>query len=270
MTETTQDQAPAEQESQQERPETPNFPDQVSEITFNQIVGLTKEHNSLVGTLAAVKGDPHTLMETLRENSTNADAVRIREELEKVRLHEQRLLTEMDKAIQPEYEETRKNAEAKSGEIEANLKTVAEKVRAATNYYKKMYEDLAEYLPKLERVKGQGRVGGSATGGRRIRGFDFTVTDKGENTTHENVAQVAKAINVETETLQQGFFSAAGNPESSKDAPNTVEWTVEAGEGDDKRTVTIVGHRKEDASSSAPAEAEAPSEADANEGTDAA
>ena len=272
MTETTQAQPdaeqPAEQEAQVEEttPREPNFPDQVSKITFDQIVGLTEQHNSLVGQLNAIKGDPLTLMESLRESSKDERVVEIRERLEKVRLQEQQLLDAMDKAIKPEYDKVRANAEARSTEIEAEVKTVAEKVRAATNYYKKMYEDLAEFLPKVERAKGAGRVGGSATGGRRIRGFGFTVTDpKADPQTaeYENVAQVAKALNVETETLQNGFFSAAGNPESSKDAPAKVEWTVTAGEGETQRTVTLVGHRKEDASSTpATMETEAPAEAE--------
>ena len=247
MTETTQETAPANDNEGQEAeaPKQPNFPDEVSKITFKQIEGLTAQHNNLVGRLNAIKGDPLTLMENLRETSSDPKVVEIREQLEKVRLQEQRLITAMDDALKPEYEATRKDSEAKVTEIEAEVKTVAEKVRAATNYYKKMYEELAEFLPKVERAKGASRVGGSATGGRRIRGFSFTVTDKGQDTEHANVAQVAKALNVETDTLQNGFFSAAGNPESSKDAPNTVEWSVTVGEGDDQRSVTIVGHRKD-------------------------
>lgn len=237
-------------EAPEQTPEV-TFPDPLSKAAFQQIVDLTNSRNEKVGQINAVKGDPHSLLENLRETSDNKQAVTLRDKRNNLRDQLTEVEIELDKILKPEVDKMRANAEASVSEIEAAAKDLDGKIKAATNYFKKMYgDDLASHLPKLERAKTSLGGGSSSGSSRRIRGFEFTVTDPksndGKPTGYENVAQIAKAVNAETETLQEGFFKTA-NVQASKDAPNRVEWTVEVGEGDNRRTVTLVGTRKEQA-----------------------
>jgi hypothetical protein len=234
------------------------FPNPIAEGAYNQLVELINDHNSKVGTLNAVKGDPQTLKETLRETSQAPEAVKARELVNKLRDQLFEAEERLDKAIKPEVDRVRADGEKEAETIEASIKELAGTIKAGVNFFTKTAgEELAAHLPKLAKAKGVS-AGGGATGGRRIRGYDFTVTDPKGKTTgpvgYENLAQVAKDLVVETKTLQDGFFQAAGNPELLKDAPDTVNWKVQVGEGDKAREVSLKAVRSEEKSTGVPSQ----------------
>jgi hypothetical protein len=246
MAETATQQAPAPAEAKPEL----KFPNPIAESTFNQLKTLIEERNKNVASLNAVKGDPHSLLEDLRESSKNSDAVKARELRNKLRDQLFEVEERLDKAVKPEVDEVRKNVEGKAAEIENKIKEADSAIKPGVNFYKKVYEngeEIVKHLPELAKAKGVSTSAGGTSGGRRIRGYDFTVTDPkgktpGKPTGYENVAQIAKDLVVETKTLQDGFFKAAGT-DVLKDAPDNVTWKVQVGEKDQAREVTLTAKR---------------------------
>lgn len=202
------------------------FPDPVAEATFNMINDLIAKRNTLVGKVNAVKGDPQTLMEQLRETSDNPDAVEARARRDQAQEALDQAVLDLDEAVRPEVKAVMGDSEGEAAKIENEIKELDDKIKPANTYFKKMYgEALAKALKPLERLKGFS-TRGSGTTGRRIRGYNAVAVIDGEETQYENLASVAKDLNLETSALQEAFFKAAG-VEVLKEAPNRVEFNVD-------------------------------------------
>ena len=227
----------------------PSFPDPMSKMAYEQIVGLTTERNSLVGQINAVKGDPAQLRDHYKENPPTAELKKLRDEWQSLLDKAFEVERKLEAGVAPKVEEDRANAEAKVADTEKKVEDLDTQIRAATTYFKKLYEPLVEFLPKLERKSGGSRAG-SATGSKRIRGYTWDVTVDGDTTGYDNLSGVAKELGVETATLQTDFFKAAGT-EVLADAPVQVIWTAEVKKDDKTKQVKIRGTRvaKEETSS---------------------
>lgn len=206
--------------------EGPKFSGPEAEVSFNMIKNLIVERNNKVGRINAVKGDRQTLMEQLRETSDSPSAVEARARRDQAQEALDEAILDLDAAVRPEVEAVIADSEGAAKNLEEEVKELDGKIKPATSFFKKMFgEDLAKYLPGLERLKGFS-TRGSGSGGRRIRGYNATVTIDGKSTSFDNVASVAKYLDLETVDLQKAFFDAAGNPEALKDAPDVVEFSV--------------------------------------------
>lgn len=244
--------------------EAPVFPNNDAEVSFNMINGLIKERNSKVGKINAVKGDRLTLLKTLEAESTNPAAVEARARRDQAQEALDQAIVDLHAAVQPEINAVIADAEGEAKKIEEEIKDLDSKIKPATSFFKKMFgENLAKHLVGLERLKGFSTKGAGSSG-RRIRGYDAAVTIDGETTGFDNLASVAKYLGVETSDLQNAFFSAAGNPENLKDAPDEVKFSVtfteahEDGTTEDKTAVVTCTRTAKD---EAPAEAEPETEA---------
>jgi hypothetical protein len=246
------------------------YPDPLSEGAFKQIIGFTTEHNTKIGQINAVKGDPTALMKSLRENSTTDSVIAARTKRDEIAESLAQAEEELDLAVKPEYDAALKDVEGKVKELEEEAKTLEGKIRAATTYIKKSYVDFFNKfggrLPKLDRVKGAGGTR-SGSGGKRIRGYSvvMTRTVDGEEKVEqfENFSALAKELSVATADLQEGFFTAAGNPAQLKNAPDVVEWDMGIGAPDSPDSFSI--HLKAERDGS---EAEEDDEDDSTESTD--
>lgn len=217
----------ADEATTQEQVEAPQFPDEMSQEMFKTIVNLITQRNGLVGKVNAVKGDQQTLTEQLIESSTSKDAVAARKRRDKAKAELDQAELDLYAAIKPEVEATLADAEGSAKKIEDDIKELDGKIKPAQNFFKKMYgENLSKHLPSLERLKGFS-TRGAGSSGRRVRGYTVDVTCDGETTGFDNMAGAAKYLGVETTALQEAFFSAAGNPEALKDAPDRVDFSVE-------------------------------------------
>lgn len=199
-------------------PEAPTFPDEMSELAFNQVSALVADRNAKVGKANAAHGDRVTLTDQITENSTDKEIVKWRKQRDEAEL-------KLHDLVKAEVDRVIADAEGSVKELEEEIGALDEKIKPAITYIKKMYgEALAKHLPSLERVKGMSvRTGG---GGRRIRGYRVVTEIDGEVTEHENVAAAAKYLDVDTKELQEAFFTAAGNPAKLKDAPDEVTFEV--------------------------------------------
>lgn len=238
MTETVNENAEA-----VEAPEAPVFPNNDAEVSFNMINGLIKDRNAKVGKINAVKGDRLTLLKTLENESDNPAAVEARARRDQAQAALDQAIVDLHAAVQPEINAVIADAEGEAKKIEEEIKDLDSKIKPATSFFKKMFgENLAKHLVALERLKGFSTKG-AGTSGRRIRGYDAAVTIDGTTTGYDNLASVAKYLGVETSQLQEAFFSAAGNPENLKDAPDEVKFSVtytevfEDGSTEDKTAV---------------------------------
>lgn len=215
-----------EETEEETEPETPNFPDEMAEMSFNMLSNLINNRNSEVGKINAVKGDRQTLTDQITENSTSPEIVEAREAAEAAKLAWDEAVMALHAAVQPEVDNLLKDAEASVKDTEERVKELDAKIKPGTTYFKKMYgENLAKFLPALARLKGFSTKGAGASG-RRVRGYDVEVVIDGEGTTFPNLASAAKYLEVETATLQEHFFRAAG-VENLKDAPDRVDFEVE-------------------------------------------
>jgi hypothetical protein len=250
---TTSEATPAEQEK-------PNFPDEMSKMSYDMLSNLIKERNAEVAKINAAKGDQQTLMEQLRETSTNPEAVAAREELAKAKEAYDEAVLKLDAVVRPEVQEAMASAGDTKG-AEEKIKGFDEKIKPGSAYFKKMYgENLAKHLPALVRLKGFSTKGAGSSG-RRVRGYSVDVTVDGvDGVQHfDNLASAAKYLVVDTSQVQEAFFKASGIGETGalKDAPDTVNFTVEYTETYDddsteQKTAHLVATR--DAKDEAPAE----------------
>jgi len=207
----------------------------MQKMQFEGLGELIAEHNALVAKVNAVTGDRDSLAEAIRESDEFAD----------VRNKIAELQEQLDVAVNTKVEEQLAAATG-DGETEGLTEQIKEKkgvITSGINYYKKLYGDeAAADFPKVDRVKGQRSGGGG--GGKRIRGYEWTVfvsTDPdNEGTVYPNAAGAAKALgSLTTVELQEHFFAKAG-VEQLKDAPDVVEFGLEWPETDEEGNVTDV------------------------------
>lgn len=199
--------------------EAPVFSDEMQELSFKTLEGLIKERNSLVGTINAANGDRLDLVEQLTEESTDPDIVAAREARDEA-------INALNDLVRPKVEEIIADAGASVEEATEKVKELDGKLKPGISYYKKMYGDeAAEFFTPTVRSRSM-RIGSSGTGGRRVRGFNLTVTADGVVEEFENFATASKYLGVETPVLQEAFFKAAGDPKQVKDAPDQVQFNV--------------------------------------------
>ena len=207
------------------------FKDAMHEMAYKQLADLTKKRNALVGRANAAHGDRVTLTEQITEESTDPEIVKAREARDEA-------IMLLHKLVTPQVDEVMADAKSSIDGIEKELKDLDTTLKPGLTYLKKMYgEEAVNGLPKMARLQGLRISGGG--GGRRIRGFHVEVTADGEETvTFDNFAGAAKYLDVETSVLQEAFFTAAGNPEKIKDAPDEVDFEITYTEVDDDENTT--------------------------------
>ncbi len=200
------------------------FQDDLHQMQFAAMDGLIKKRNELVGRFNAASGDRVTLTEQIRESNDDPAIVEAREKWSQAYL-------DLMALVEPKVDEVINNTQGSTEELEKSIKDLDGKLKPGLTYFKKTYgENAAKYFTPQDRVKGAIRAGG---GGKRVRGFDVTVTIDGEDRTFENSASAAKFIggDVETADLNKAFFEKAG-VDQSKDAPDTVNFTLDFVEAD--------------------------------------
>lgn len=205
---------------------TPEFQDEMQELTFKQLNQFIAKRNDLVGMANAATGDRVTLTESLTESSDDPEIIAAREARDEA-------IMLLHKLVTPKVEEIIANSSGELETLEAKIKDIDTKLKPGLNYYKKVYGDeAAEHFSPQARLKGL-KVGPVGGGGRRIRGYKVETTVDDETTLHENFASAAKYLDVDTTLLQDAFFTAAGNPKQVKDAPDRVEFSVQFTEVDE-------------------------------------
>lgn len=196
----------------------------------DRLVTLITGRNEKAGIIAAANGDAQGLLEALRESSDNPKVVALNKKIEEAKSLALKLEGERDEILKPIVEETKANAASKVEPLTAEVDELDKQIRAASNYLKSMYgAEAVSDLPAL--VSRKGRETGGANGGRRVKGFDVyvdgtlaTIRDA-KGVERSNLAAAAKAIGVDTQTIQKGFFEAQGTQES-KEYKDTVEFVV--------------------------------------------
>lgn len=208
----------------------PKFKDALQEATFNQLEGFITKRNSLVGNANAAKGDRVTLTEQLTEESQDPEIVKAREARDEA-------IMLLHKLVSPQVEATVQDSSGRLNEIEAELKELDGMLKPGLSYYKKLYGDeAAADLPTQARLQGL-RISSAGTGGRRVRGYDVSVTVDGKITGFENMAGAAKFLEVDTKVLQEAFFETA-KVDNSKDAADEVNFTITIEETDEDENKT--------------------------------
>lgn len=236
------------------------FQNDLHRLQFESLKEMILSRNDLVGRANAANGDRLTLEEQVRNNSTKPEIVELRDKISE-------LIMELDKHVKPIVDEAINSASGDVNEIEEKIKETDKTLKAGLAYYKNVYgEEAASFFPKQERLKGTQLRSGS--GGRRIRGFDLTVTIDGEDRTFENFSTAAKHIGVDTAELQRAFFEKAGTEDASK-LPESVKFVINYTEVDDDKNETpkeaFVHAFKNEANTGTPADV---SEGDEDEGSD--
>lgn len=212
--------------------EVPQFKDDMQRMAYEQLEGFIKQRNSLVGTANAANGDRVTLKEQIAEESTDAEIVAAREARDEA-------IERLEALVNPKVDEVMANAKEATEGLEEKIKEIDAVLKPGLNYLRKLYGDeFADTLPKQTRASGM-RVSNAGSGGRRVRGYNVTLTVDGEINEFENFASAAKWLDVETSRLQEAFFEAAGNPKQVKDAPDKVSFTVEFTEVDEDENETV-------------------------------
>jgi hypothetical protein len=191
---------------------------------------LIESRNTKAGTIAAANGDAQGLLESLRSSSDDPKVVALNKKIEDLAAQVLKFETERDEVLKPIVESIKSDAAAKVEPLTAEVDELDKQIRAASNYLKSMYgAGAVEDLPAL--VSRKGRETGGSNGGRRVKGFDVYVDGKiatlrdAKGVERSNLAAAAKAIGVDTATIQKGFFDAQGTTES-KDYKNEVEFVV--------------------------------------------
>lgn len=199
------------------------FQDDLHRLQFLSLDALIKERNDLVGRANAANGDRQTLTETIRDNSNDPQIVELRE------LISQKIL-ELDALVKPLVDKTIEESAGDVNQIEEQIKEKDKTLKSGLTYFKSVYgDDAASFFSKQERLRGtQLRSSG---GGRRIRGYDLTVTVDGEDRTFQNFSTAAKFIGVDTADLQREFFVKAETEDAAK-LPPEVRFVVEYSDTD--------------------------------------
>ena len=193
--------------------------DVMKQMQVDTLNGMIKEANELIAQVNAAQGNKDELFESIAN----------REEFADLRNQIAELQEQLEAAVNVQVEQALANKTDNTAELNEKIKGLTETIKPGISYFKKLYgEKGLEDLVKLDRVKGT-RTGGGGTGGKRIRGYNWVVTLKskeGETTNeYENAANAAKALAVDTKTLQEQFFAKAG-VEQIKDAPDEVILTA--------------------------------------------
>jgi len=233
-----------------EPPKQQTFQNDLHRLQFESLEQMIQSRNDLVGRANAANGDRVTLEEQVRNNSTKPEIVALREQISE-------LILELDKHVKPIVDEAITSASGDVNEIEEKIKETDKTLKAGLAYYKNVYGDeAASFFSKQERLKGTQLRSGS--GGRRIRGFDLTVTIDGEDRTFENFSTAAKHIGVDTTELQRAFFEKAGTEDAAK-LPDSVKFVINYTEVDDDKNETpkeaFVHAFKNEANTGTPADA---------------
>jgi archaellum component FlaC len=223
------------------------FEDDLHKLAHEQLVGFITQRNALVSQANAAHGNREELAHSITETSDDPEIVAARE------ARDEAIMT-LHKLVTPKVEDMLSNAEQNTADLDEKVKELDKKIKPGLTYYKQMYsEDAVNALPSQVRSK-QGSMGGGGGGGRRIRGYEIVTLIDGEEQGHENTAGLAKYLDVETVTLQEQFFSAAGNPKALKDAPDVVEFDVafkevdeDGNESDNSAHVTFTRQAKDEA-----------------------
>ncbi len=205
------------------------FVDDMHKLAHTQLVNFITQRNALVSQANAASGNKEELAHSITETSDDPQIVAARE------ARDEAIMT-LHKLVTPKVNDMLENSEQNTADLDEQVKELDKKIKPGLTYYKQVYGDeTAKALPTQVRSK-QGSIGGSGGGGRRIRGFEIVTVIDGDEQQHENMAGLAKYLDVETATLQEQFFSAAGNPKALKDAPDTVEFDVAFKEVDEEGT----------------------------------
>lgn len=187
----------------------------LKQMQFDAMAEMINNRNKLVAEVNAATGDRDSLTESIKN----------RDEFEDLRNQIAALEEQLEAQVKVLVDEALANKTDNTDELTAEIKKIDEALTPGLTYFKKLYGDeAAEELPKRDRVKGT-RSGGSGSGGKRIRGFNWVITINGESTEYENAATAAKALALDTKQLQEAFFAKAG-VEQIKDAPNEVVLTL--------------------------------------------
>lgn len=219
---------------------------------------ITNEHNALVGKVNAVVGSKDDLTESILASEEMAE---LREAAEKA----QALL---DEAVEAKVSEALANKDTDVSDLQEKIKELKSSLTAGLKFFAQIYgKEAADALPKVERVKGS-RASTGGGGGRRIRGYGFTVTIGDDSEDFESLSDVAKYLdleNVTTKVLQEQFFAKAGT-DKLKEAPETVEFSLSYTDTDEQGNetpvlATITGTRKEEAKPAGVSDAKAEAEA---------
>lgn len=213
---------------EQERPPL-KFADEMHEMQHNLLTQMITQRNALVGRHNAANGDRLTLTEEIRNNSTDEAIVSLREQIAQLEL-------DLDALVKPQVDKIIEDNSGSVDEIEKKIAELDGKLKPGITYYKKLYDENSySYLPKQERLKGA--TVRSASGGKRVRGFNVIVTIDGEAKEFENFGTAAKYIGVDASDLQEAFFTKAG-VQQSKDAPNEVSFVINFDEVDSDNNKT--------------------------------
>ena len=218
--------------------------DEFGKQAVEQANTLIAQRNEKVGLLLAAQGDPQGLLEALRNSSENPQVVKLREQIDK--LNDQLLAaeTKRDELLKPEVDAMRADAESKQESVTKEVDEIDAKVKSARNFIKQMYgENALTLLTDMVARKNRASSDGEGSG-KRIRGFDIYVDNTlavqrdGKGVERSNFAAAAKLAEVDTVTLQQGFWDAQGTQDSKK-FKERVEFTVVAqGKGEDGEDVS--------------------------------
>lgn len=218
----------------------PTFADPVQAAMYQQFTELIKNRNALVGKVNAANGDAVALKEQITEESTDADIVAAREARDSA-------IEALEALVKPQVEAMINNAAEGLADAESSIKDIDSKLKPGMTFYKKLYgDDAVDALPAQTRLKGM-RLGNSGTSGRRIRGFNVTVTIDGEIQEFESFAAAANYLDEDTATLQTAFFAAAGT-DVLKEVANKVFFNVTFTEVDDdgnktEREASVTAYR---------------------------
>lgn len=229
--------------------ETPSAPavtlDEFGQMAKDRLRSSIEQHNTLASRVKAATGDPQALLDNLRETYTEGDAGKITAAIEDLDNKREALFAKRDEILKPIVASMVEDAKAGVGDAEQQAADLLKTIKAGQKYLSDLYgEGAIEDLPKVV-GKRAASSGSGGTGQRRVRGFDVyidgtlaTAADA-QGVKKSNLAAAAKALGVDTESLRDSFFSAAGS-EDSKAWPAKVEFdvTVTEGEGDDAKSVT--------------------------------
>lgn len=187
----------------------------LKQMQIDAMTEMIVERNELVGKVNAATGSKDAL----------ADSIRNSEQFEDLRNQIAELEEALESQVDALVKERLENATEVGSDVTEKIKELDAALTPGLTYFKKIYgEEAFNELPKRDRVKGV-RTGGGGGGGKRIRGFNWVVTVGNESTEYENAATTAKALGIDTKTLQEQLFAKAG-VETVKELPNEVILTM--------------------------------------------
>lgn len=192
-------------------------PDQVSSAMLAEVEKFSQQFVELNAELAAATGDRAKAVQSWVESSTDAEAVKIREVIEKAKAK----LLELAEANVKDVNLTEEQVAAKQTELK-ELKTAVRDKRAATvmvaNTINMDKEAVLKALESIEDpTKGKGGVKAGTPGPKgprvsatvKVTGFG---KDNNETQTFDGLSKAAQAIGVETKVVQEAYAKAAAVP----------------------------------------------------------